>query len=124
MFRLVILVVLLELLVDVGAVVVGILDPTRLTAPGGIVRAIAMGSLAYLFVVKRKLWAQVSFAAVEYVTGLVVLVLAVTAIRAGRVQLDAVIVALVCGYLAAGTIVAFTGRPKRHIPNVGAAPDA
>ena len=109
-----ILVVLLELAIDIWGVVVGIRDPARLTAPGGAIRALAMGTLGYLFIVKDRRWARVSFAAIQYVTGITALVLGATSIRAGRTQLDVAMVALVCGYLAAGLVVTFarqrTGR--------------
>jgi hypothetical protein len=125
--NLVILVVFLELAVDAWGVIVGIHDPARLTAPGGAVRALAMGTLAYLFIVKDRRWARVSFAAIQYVTGITALALGVTSIRAGRAQLDIPMVTLVCGYLVAGLIVTFarprTGRASEapgHRGDVGA----
>src|SRR6476660_2716928 len=124
MTRLAPVVVLLEVVVDVWGVVEGLLNPARLTVPGGVIRALLMGALGYVFIVRRRSWARLSFAAIELVTGLTGLGFAAAAIHAGRQQLDATIVVLVCGYLTAGLIVAFAGMPPAGQSSVPAVAEA
>jgi hypothetical protein len=111
MLKLAALVVLLEVVIDIWGVVSGIRDPATLTAPGGTIRALVMGTLGYFFIARGRRWARVSFAAIEFATGVTALVLALASIQAGRLEVDATMVALVCGYLAAGLLVSFASPP-------------
>ena len=98
-------VLLFELLFDLWAIVIGILDPARLTLPSGLIRGIGMAALGYLFLRRAKRWAAILFAGLEYMTGVAGLVLAALAVRAGRTHLDFTILGLMCVYLAAGAAV-------------------
>jgi hypothetical protein len=111
------LVVFLEVVIDIWGVVSGFRDPAILSVPGGTIRALVMGTLGYLFIAKGRRWARVSFAAIEFATGVTALVLALASIQAGRVEVDATMAAIVCGYVAAGLLVSFAGAPTRGRSN-------
>jgi hypothetical protein len=95
---------------DAEGAIAGVREASLLPTAGGLIRAVSMGTLGYLFLLKGLKWAKLTFAAVEYLTSLTAVVLTANAVRAGRAEFDVTIAALVGGYLTAGLIVTFGKR--------------
>jgi hypothetical protein len=107
-----------ELVLDVLGIVYALGTGNRVAVPGGVVRALLMGTFGWLAVRRSSRWARLSFCGVEYATAGCGLLLAFFTVPGGQLRFEPVALAIfvVYGLLGAMATAGRGGGEMRHSP--------